>query len=617
MLEEWRATEPGAGPDATEEVVTLPGRPADLAGADAVRYVTEVADPRSGDDDVAVLSLDGCYAHAEVEVSGSVVGGADGPVTHDAYFAPLRIPFRPTDDEVRIAVTCEAPRDRFGGLFDTDAVPAEASVPGVWWTADLASRALPYVEDVQVRPEVTEAGATLHVRTTVLAAEQLSDRITYSLKPAGELTTRGTMNRGAVETDGPGRTTVEHEIEVRDPALWWPRGHGDQHRYELRAKLGDSERTVTTGIRSVSWDDGDLLVNGQSVPVRGVNLTTAAEADVDRAVACNANLVRGHAQVLPPAVYEACDEAGILVWQDLPLTGPGSFDRDRATALARRLVAERAHHPSLVALAVHDDPTETFESGLGSGILDGLRRRWRAWRSGYDAATARAVADAVEAPVPVFPVVGDPGTEADARRLYPGWDYGEAGDADALLDRYPALVVAEFGAGALGSEAVDDAAGFDRAKHDVRVSDSADPATSQAYQADVVGTVAETFRRRGTDAIAYALRDTDAAGMGVYAVDGEAKAAQSALARAYEPVQAFLAEPGRGSTPVVVRNDLPRAFSGELRWTAGDSEGVQDVTVDATGRWESEPIDVPGDAESVTLEVSVGAGTVRNEYEVS
>jgi len=614
MLEEWRATEPGAGPDATESVVTLPGRPADLAGSDAVRYVTEVEDPRSGDDEVAVLHLDGCYAHAEVEVSGSVVGGSDGPVTHDAYFAPLRIPFRP-DDETRIAITCEAPRDRFGGLFDTDAVPAEAAVPGVWWTADLESRALPYVDDVRVRPEVTEAGATLHVRTTVVADEQLDDRVTYSLKPAGELTTRGTMNRGAVETDGPGRTTVEHEIEVRDPALWWPRGYGDQNRYQLRAKLGDSERTVTTGIRSVSWADGDLQVNGQSVPVRGVNLTTAAEADVGRAVDCNANLVRGHAQVLPPAVYDACDEAGLLVWQDLPLTGPGTFDRDRATALARQLVAARDHHPSLVALTVHDDPTAAFASGLGSGVLDGLRRRWRAWRSSYDPTTAAAVADDVDARFPVFPVVGDPGTEADARRLYPGWDYGEADDADALLDRYPSRVVAEFGAGALGGEAVDEAAGFDQEKHAARVGEADDPAASQRYQAGVVGTVAETLRRRGTDAVAYALRDTDVAGMGVYGVDGEPKAGRDALAAAFEPVQAFLAEPTAGTTRVVVQNDRPRAVSGELRWTAGDSEGSQEVTVGATGRWEGEPIDVPGDAATVTLELETGAGVVTNEYD--
>jgi hypothetical protein len=612
MFEEWQATAPSS--DGEAEPVNLPGRPAAFAGSDAVRYVTEFEDPRSSDDDVAVLTLDGCFAHTEVELQGAVLGSPEEPITHDAYFAPLRIPFRPADEE-RVVVTCEAPRDRFGGLFATDAVPDEAAVPGVWWQAALETRRLPYVEDVAVTPELTADGATLHVRITVVADEAIDDRITYSLKPAGDLSASGMMNRGSVQPDGPGRTTVEHTIEVRDPSLWWPRGYGDQNRYTLRAKLGESEHTVTTGIRSVEREDGDLLVNGEHVPIRGVNLTTAGPRDVERALGVNANLVRAHAQVLPPSLYDACDEAGLLVWQDLPLTGPGSFDVERASSLGSRLVDARSNHPSLATLAVHDEPTDAFADGLGSGFLDGLRRRWRAWRTDYDRSAADDVAAALPDEIPVVPVVGDPGVEAEARRLYPGWDYGEASDAGDLLDRYPAPVVAEFGAGALGDRAVEDAAGFDAAKHAARGATPGDPAASQAAQAAVVGTVAETVRRRGQDAIAYALRDTDAAGMGIVATDGQAKQARDALARAFEPVQAFLASPAASTSAVVVCNDTVESIDGELSWTAGDASGGQSVTVAAGGRWEGEAISIPSDAEAVTLELDVGDRTVENVYQ--
>ena len=613
MLEEWRATAPGSD---AEAVVDLPGRPAAFAGADAVRYVAEFDDPRSGDDDVAVLSLDGCFAHTEVEVAGSILGpGETDTVTHDAYFAPLRVPFRPAEQE-RVAITCEAPRDRFGGLFDSDAVPDDAAVPGVWWRADLETESLPYVEDVSVTPERTADGATLHVRTTVVTGEAIDERLTYSLKPAGDLSTRGTMDRASVETDGPGRTTVEHTVEVRDPALWWPRGHGDQHRYTLRAKLEDSEHTVTTGIRSVTREDGDLLVNGERVPIRGVNLLTAATEDVERALDCNATLVRAHAHVVPPAVYEACDEAGLLVWQDLPLTGPGDFDAERATALGTRLVHARSHHPALATLAVHDDPTDAFADGLGAGFLDGLRRRWRAWRSGYDANAAERVAADLPDAVPVVPVVGDPGVATDARRLYPGWDYGEATDAAALLARYPAAVVAEFGAGALGADGADETiAGFDRAKHAARVSDAEDVEASQQYQSAVVGTVAEAFRREGQDAILYALRDTDSGGMGVYTVEGNPKQAKTALASAFEPLQAFLTRPDAGSSPVVVCNDGPNAVGADLRWSAGDASGSRSVEVDAGETWEGEPIDLPADGSPVTLTLETGDRSTENVYE--
>ncbi len=612
MFEEWRATAPGGDGEAVS--VNLPGRPEAFAGSDAVRYVTEFEDPRDGDDDVAVLTFDGCFAHTEVELDGAVLGNPDEPITHDAYFAPLRIPFRPADDE-RVAVTCEAPQDRFGGLFDSDAVPDAAAVPGVWWQAALETRSLPYIEDVAVTPDLTAEGATLQVRTTVVTDEAMEDRITYSLKPAGDLSTRGMMNRGSVETDGPGRTTVEHTIDVRDPALWWPRGYGDQHRYTLRAKFAESEHTVTTGIRSVEREDGDLLVNDEPISIRGVNLTTAGPRDVDRAIDVNANLVRAHAQVLPPAIYEACDEAGLLVWQDLPLTGHGDFDVDRATAIGTSLLTHRSHHPSLVALAVHDDPTDAFADGLGSGALDGLRRRWRAWRTTYDRSGAEQVAEDLPAAVPVFPVVGDPGVDADARRLYPGWDYGEASDAADLVERYPAPIVAEFGAGALGDEAGAGAADFDAGKHAARVADPDDPESSQAHQAAVVETVAEAFRRQDQDAIAYALRDTDAAGMGIFDVAGEAKRAREALAAAYEPVQAFLVTPAAGSSPVVVCNDSQQAIDGELAWTAGDASGSRSLSVAAGERWEGEPIDLPSGADTVTVRIEAGDESVENVYE--
>jgi hypothetical protein len=606
-MPEWQATTVGATA-ATPEPVELPGKPAAFAGDDAVRYVAELADPRSPAEDVAVLHLQGCYAHTEVELAGSVLGDPPTPRSHDVYFAPLRIPFYPAES-CRIAVTCRSPTDRFGGLHDTDRVPEPDRVPAPWWAADLETHPLPFLDSLDVRPAVTDDGAVLHVSTTVVAADRREDRITYSLRPAGETATRGTMERATVETDGPGKTTVEHEIEVLDPALWWPRERGKQHRYTLKASLGESERTVTTGIRDVERDGETLRVNGEPITVRGVNLTTADVADVERALDCNANLVRGHAHVLPPAVYAACDEAGLLVWQDLPLTGPGGFDVDRGRELGAALGRVYGRHPSLAVTTVHDEPTDAFAAGLGSGPLDSLRRRWRAWRTEYDTGPAVRVAEALPAEIPCFPVVGDPGTGSEARRLFPGWDYGEAGDASALVERGPTAVVAEFGAGSLGSGDPSEAADFDRAKHDRHVAGDRD--ASQAYQARVIGTVASALRRGGVGGIVYSLRDTDAAGLGVYTADGEPKPAQATLAGAFEPLQAFLSEDGR----VVVRNELPASVEAELAWEVGDASGTASISVAAGDRWDGDPLPPASDDPTATLEVRTDAGTVTRTVE--
>jgi hypothetical protein len=605
-MPEWHASTVGETAP-TPEPVELPGKPTAFAGDDAVRYVAELDDPRSADEDVAVLHLDGCYAHAEVEIAGSVLGET-GPISHDVYFAPRRIPFYPAEP-CRIAVTCRSPTDRFGGLHDTDRVPEAERVPAPWWAADVETHPLPFVDSLDVRPAVTDDGAVLHVSTTVVAAERCTERITYSLRPTGDTPTRGTMERATVETDGPGKTTVEHEIEVFDPALWWPRERGTQHRYTLKASLGESDRTVTTGIRDVERDGGTLRINGEPITVRGVNLTTADAADVERALECNANLVRGHAHVLPPDVYAACDEAGLLVWQDLPLSGVGEFDVDRGRELAAALGRVTGRHPSLAVTSVHDEPTDAFGAGVGSGWLDSLRRRWRAWRTEYDAGPAERVAEALPDGVPCFPVVGDPGTGSEARRLFPGWDYGEAADAQALIERGTPDVVAEFGAGSLGSGDPVHAADFDRTKHDRYVDGDRD--TSQAYQARVVETVASAVRRANVGGVVYSLRDTGAAGMGVYTDDGEPKPAQAALSDAFEPLQAFPTDDGR----VVVVNDLPAAVDAELAWESGEAAGTESIAVDAGGRWVSDRITPAGDATTVTFEVRTDVGTVTNTVE--
>lgn len=634
MLDEWQATVLEEGESAAQPV-SVPGRPVSVAGADSVKYTTEFDDPRDPDDDVAVLELRGLYAHSEVEVTGSRLDGV-GPVEHDTYFQPLRIPFTPFEEN-ELVVTCHAPRDRFGGIHDTDMVPDALSTPGIWWDVSLDTQPLPYIESIDVKPELSEDGAQLRLQTTVVADEMIDERITYSLRPAGDHQTRGMMERGAVETDGPGKTTVEHTVDVHDPALWWPRELGQQNRYELNAKLDGMEYSVTTGICEISADDGRLEVNGKSVPIRGVNLLTEDEADISRALDLNANLVRAHAHVLPERFYERCNEEGLLVWQDLPLTGPGSFDTGRAIELARILAREYGRHPSLAVYGVHDDPVDTFPDGLGSGFLDRLRLRWRAWRTNYDPEPARTVADEFVAERPVFPVVGGPGVDSDVGSYYPGWDYGDAKDIESLLQRYPASIVAEFGAGALATDTldeIDDVAGFDLAKHDRCVTGGIE--ASQEYQAAVIRSIVEHLRTEDVGSVAFALRDIDQAGSGVYGQGGVEKAAVSALQQAYSPVQAFLSEPAPGEREIIVCNDTQHGLTADVGWralsvdTTGDSdatadddgkseesieaEGTFECTVGAAGRGTIGPFTIPSSADILRLEVVTEHINASNEY---
>ncbi len=649
-LGEWSAAAvaPADGDDPPEPgdpddwvAVDLPGRPERFAGEDCVAYRTRFADPRSGGDDRALLELSGLFARGRVWHNGELLG------SHDAYFVPARFDFEPDDDN-EVVVECRGP-DRFGGVHDTDLVAAADSVPGVWWDAGVTTYAGATVCGVDVETALHDEGATIRATATVTAAEAVEDQVTFSLRPEG-FRSGGMMERSGFSADAGETVRVTHDVELHDPVLWWPRGRGSQHRYTVRALLDGQGRGATTGLVDVTYGDDGLAVNGERIRGHGFallpsgdhadgsaaadggrsaaadeELSAAGEelspaADVERAAAADATLLRAHAHVPPHELHDAADEAGLLVWQDLPLTGPGGYDIGRARELATALVSEYGHHPSVAVYGVHDDPRRPFADGVGSGRLGRYRVRWRAWRAGYDAHPDARVAESFGDAV-VFPVTGAPGLGADATSLYPGWDYGTADDVTWLLDRNPALgtVVGEFGAGALADGAVEETAGFDRGKHDARTPGD-DVAASQAYQARVLKTVAETLRRRGSHALlALALRDTGDAGLGVLARDGDPKAGYGAVADSFAPVQATL-EPyptAGGQSSVQVLNDTPDSVGGTVTWTVGGEETSADVSVPPFDSAGAGTVDVPADAERVTLSLSLPDRTVENEYPLS
>jgi hypothetical protein len=503
------------------------------------------------------------------------------------------------------------------GVHDSPLVPDEAAVPAVWWDATVEGLPPVAVLDVDVEPGFADDGGRFDVRLTVDATRDFDDAVTFSLRPVG-FRGGGRMEREPVSVVAGARRSVERSIRVPDPELWYPRGIGPQHRYAIAVRLAGREVSVETGLRSLEYGDDGFRVNGVQVPARGFNVLPSTDpfADAERAVEANATLVRAHGHVPPAPFHRACDESGVLVWQDLPLTGEGGYDIDRGRDLASGLHRALRHHPSVVAYGVHDDPRDVFGSPVGSGRTGRAKVRWRAWRAGYNPEPDRAVAEAFPDDVPTFPVSGPVGIDPDATHLYPGWDYGSATDVDWLVDHFPGAgdVVGEFGAGAFADGEVDAAAGFDRAKHDARVGDGVE--ASQAYQASVLKTVAEGLRRNGSRVLAaFALRDTDAAGMGVLARDGEAKAGFDALRTAFEPLLPVLDDPRKGSVGTTVLNDTPEPITGTLTWRAGDEDGEAPVEVDAFGRADGPTVGIPRDADEVVLELSAGARTVENRYE--
>ena len=123
------------------------------------------------------------------------------------------------------------------------------------------------------------------------------------------------------------------------------------------AGTASDERRVRTAFREVRVREWRWSINGEELFVMGTNLapTRALPAtatpdelarDISLAREANLDLVRIHAHVARPELYDAADAAGLLVWQDLPLQwGYARSVRRSAVRQARDMVDQigRAH----------------------------------------------------------------------------------------------------------------------------------------------------------------------------------------------------------------------------------------------------------------------------------
>ena len=144
-----------------------------------------------------------------------------------------------------------------------------------------------------------------------------------------------------------GENQVEWVVTIDDPTLWWPHALGDQPLHDVAVEVtphpdgaggppegaAPSHRvTRRIGLRQLALRGWVLHVNGERLFLKGANqgptrmaLAEATAADLGRDVQlakdANLDLLRVHAHVSRPELYDAADEAGMLLWQDFPLQG--------------------------------------------------------------------------------------------------------------------------------------------------------------------------------------------------------------------------------------------------------------------------------------------------------
>ncbi|KAK8022958.1 Glycoside hydrolase family 2 immunoglobulin-like beta-sandwich [Apiospora marii] len=149
--------------------------------------------------------------------------------------------------------------------------------------------------------------------------------------------------------EGTGNSPIEFVVD--SPELWSP---DSPNLYNLSIKLGDDEVTSYTGFRTVSVGEVNgiqrPLINGkfffhfgtldQGYWPDGLHTPPSREAmvyDLEVLKGLGLNMVRKHIKVEPALFYQACDQMGLLVIQDMP----AMVDGDRKPDAAQQAEFER------------------------------------------------------------------------------------------------------------------------------------------------------------------------------------------------------------------------------------------------------------------------------------
>ncbi|MEE2918570.1 MAG: glycoside hydrolase family 2 protein [Bacteroidota bacterium] len=342
-------------------------------------YSTTVPTTALAGMDSAVLIFKGLDTYAHVSVNGSLVLSTDN--AHRSWTTP---PFACSDDSLTLSITFDPVATRGSALLDKHGmlVPASNEAKPVGQQTSPMTRKPGYQFGWDWGPRLAGPGISGHVLLRPWSAHSTTapePPICAVVQADSQLARIDIKRRDgwSLNITHEGRTVpwdwVGSEVHLAKPELWWPVGMGDQPLYHwtwTHSKTG-FQLQFNMGMRTLDWIEQDddfgtsfkLEVNGHPVFARGANVVPPDFHDtqnpdrwtkvVTQALDANMNMMRvwGGGVYPPDAFFEACDAAGILVWQDFMFACAMVPDdpefhvnvRQEALEQVRRL----RHHPSL------------------------------------------------------------------------------------------------------------------------------------------------------------------------------------------------------------------------------------------------------------------------------
>lgn len=255
------------------------------------------------------------------------------------------------------------------------------------------------------------------------------------------------------------RYVGEIELDRERVDLWHP---DHPHLYDVVIQCGTDRITERVGLREVAVAESDVLLNGEPIDLRGVSMheesagrgRALTDADVERRFEWLAQLGCNFARLAhyphTERMARRADEAGVLLWEEVPAYWQIDFENPDVRALYRQqlreLIQRDWNRPSVALWSIanetdHDDETRTrvlTETADYVRELDGTRL-----------VTAACWVEETEAGLELLDPLAAALDVVGVNEYY-GWYEGEADDMARFVDDPdgPPVVISETGAGA-------------------------------------------------------------------------------------------------------------------------------------------------------------------------
>jgi beta-galactosidase len=252
---------------------------------------------------------------------------------------------------------------RADNSYDPEVIPSQKSDFFIYGgiTRDVFLRELPksHIDRTQIStPKVSKSKANLEA-IVMTSQEQKNLTIEIAL-----VDSRGkTIQKETSKTKG---TSTELKMEVKNPQLWSPK---TPNLYLLVVTLKNGKKVIdqTTEQVGFRWfefkDHGAFFLNGERLLLRGTHRheehagvgaamsNKQHRADMELIKSMGTNFVRLAHYPQDPEIYKACNELGLIVWDELPWCRGGLGNdswQENTTGMLKEIINQNYNHPSII-----------------------------------------------------------------------------------------------------------------------------------------------------------------------------------------------------------------------------------------------------------------------------